>query len=58
MRNEDHNRYTQFKTAQKVLDKVMMAEEQQLSSIVESLPCIGLKRKQTVLDLTSQAKRL
>jgi hypothetical protein len=35
--------------AQKVLNKGMMAEEQQLSS---------LQRKQIVLDLTSPAKRL
>ena len=35
--------------AQKVLNKDMMAEEQQLSS---------LQRKQIVLDLTSPAKRL
>jgi NifU-like protein involved in Fe-S cluster formation len=44
---EDDN--IQFKSAQKVLNKDMMAEEQQLST---------LQRMQTVLDLTSPAKRL
>ena len=47
IRKEDDN--IQFKSAQKVLNKDMMAEEQQLST---------LQRKQTVLDLTSPAKRL
>ena len=47
IRKEDD--YVQFKSAQKVLNKDMMAEEQQLST---------LQRKQTVLDLTSPAKRL
>ena len=46
---EDDNRYAQFKTAQTVLNKEMMAKEQQLSTS---------QRKQTVLDLTSPAKRL
>ena len=49
IRKEDDNRYAQFKTAQKVLNKEMMAKEQQLSTS---------QRKQTVLDLTSPAKRL
>ena len=47
IRKEDDN--IQFKSAQKVLNKDMMAEEQQRST---------LQRKQTVLDLTSPAKRL
>ena len=46
IRKEDDNRYIQFKSAEKVLNKDMMAEEQQLST---------LQRKQTVLDLTSLA---
>ena len=45
----DDNRYTQFKTAEKVLNNKMMAKEQELST---------LQRKQTVLDLTSHAKSL
>ena len=49
IRKEDDNRYTQFKTAQKILNKEMMAKEQQLSTS---------QAKQTVLDLTSPAKRL
>ena len=49
IRREDDNRYAQFKTAQKVLNKKIMAKEQQLSTS---------QRKQTVLDLTSPAKRL
>jgi hypothetical protein len=46
IREEDDN--IQFKSVQKVLNKDMMAAEQQLST---------LQRKQTVLDLTSPAKR-
>jgi hypothetical protein len=45
-KEDDH---IQFKSAQKVLNKDMMAEERQLSA---------LQRKQSVLDLTSPAKRL
>jgi len=47
IRKEDDN--IDNSKAQKVLNKDMMAEEQQLSS---------LQRKQIVLDLTSPAKRL
>jgi hypothetical protein len=50
IRKEDDNiQFKCIKSAQKVLNKDMMAEEQQLST---------LQRKQTVLDLTSPAKRL
>ena len=41
------NRYAQFKTAQKILDKEMMSKEAQLSSS---------KAKQSVLDFTSLGK--
>ena len=46
---DDDNRYNQFKTAQKVLNKEIMSKERQLSTS---------PKKQTVLDLTSPAKRL
>jgi hypothetical protein len=46
IRKEDDN--IQFKSVQKVLNKDMMAAEQQLAT---------LQRKQTVLDLTSPAKK-
>ncbi len=41
------NRYTQFKTAQKILDKEMISKEAQLSSS---------KAKQSVLDFTSRKR--
>ena len=44
IRKEDDNRYAQFKTAQKVLNKEMMAKERQLSTS---------QKRQNVLDLTS-----
>jgi len=46
---EDDNLYSQFRTAQKVPNMEIMAEEEQLSTS---------RRKQTVLDLTSPAQRL
>ena len=48
IRKEDDDRYEQFKTAQKVLNKQVMTKEAQLSSS---------KSRQTVLDLTSLGKR-
>jgi hypothetical protein len=48
IRKDDDNRYAQFKNAQTVLDKDMLAKEKLLSSS---------KAKQTILDLTSPAKR-
>ena len=48
IRKDDDNRYAQFKTAQKVLNKEMMSKEAQLSSS---------KAKQSVLDLSSPGKR-
>jgi hypothetical protein len=47
IRKDDDNRYAQFKTAQKILDKEMMSKEAQLSSS---------KAKQSVLDFTSLGK--
>ena len=48
IRKDDDNRYAQFKNAQSVLNKDMLAKEKSLSSS---------KAKQTILDLTSPAKR-
>jgi hypothetical protein len=47
IRKDDDNRYAQFKTAQKILDKEIMSKEAQLSSS---------KAKQSVLDFTSLGK--
>ena len=47
MRKDDDDRYAQFKTAQKVLNKQVMTKEAQLSSS---------KSTQTVLDSTSRGK--
>ena len=49
IRKDDDNRYDQFKTAQKVLNKEIMSKERLLSTS---------QKKQIVLDLTSPAKRL
>ena len=49
IRKDDDNRYDQFKTAQKVLNKEIMSKARLLSTS---------QQKQTVLDLTSPAKRL
>ena len=46
---DDDNRYAQFKTAQKVLNKQVMTKEAQLSSSIST---------QTVMDLTSPGKRI
>jgi hypothetical protein len=48
VRKDDDNRNAQVKAAQKILNKEMLSKEAQLSSS---------KAKQTVLDLTSPAKR-
>jgi len=48
IRKGDDDSYTQFKTAQKVLNKQVMTMEEQLSSS---------KSRQTVLDLTSPGQR-
>ena len=48
IRKDNDNRYTQFKNAQKILNKEIMAKEQLLSAS---------RSKQSVLDLTSPGKR-
>ena len=49
IRKDDDNRYDQFKTDQKVLNKEIMSKARLLSTS---------QQKQTALDLTSPAERL